>query len=48
MINNHGWNFTATFGIYGTASGKISVENISGASRIPLPKKEEFWSKYKV
>lgn len=27
---------------------KISVENISGASRIPIPKKEGFWSKFRI
>ena len=28
--------------------GKISVENISSNSRIPMPKKEGFWSKFRV
>jgi len=28
--------------------GKISVENISGGSRLTPPKKESFWSKFKV
>jgi len=28
--------------------GKISVENISAGSRIPQPKKEGFWSKFKI
>ena len=28
--------------------GKISIENISGGSRIPMPKKEGFWSKFRL
>ena len=28
--------------------GKISVENISGASRLPTPRKEGFWSKFRL
>ena len=28
--------------------GKISVENISSASRMPQPKKEGFWSKFRI
>jgi len=28
--------------------GRISVENISSSSRMPMPKKEGFWSKFRI
>jgi len=28
--------------------GKISIENISGMSRIPKPRKESFWNKFRL